>query len=65
MGLPDRLTWHGPLHGSTMRIDARCEAAFRAHGADGTPFLVIRRGGKVHHMRNGFDSDAFIQALRS
>jgi glutaredoxin len=47
-----------------MSVERRCEAKFKAYGADGTPFLVIRRGGKEHHMKDGFDSDEFLEALR-
>lgn len=47
-----------------MSIERRCEAEFSAYGADGTPFLVIRRGGKEHLMKNGFDSDEFLMALQ-
>jgi glutaredoxin len=48
-----------------MSIDRRCEAEFNAYGANGTPFLVIRRGGKIHLMKDGFDSDEFLAALRT
>ncbi|WP_018610215.1 glutaredoxin family protein [Uliginosibacterium gangwonense] len=47
-----------------MSVDQRCEAEFKAYGADGTPFLVIRRGGKEYQMKNGFDSDEFLSALK-
>lgn len=47
-----------------MSIERRCEVEFNAYGADGTPFLVIRRGGKQHLMKNGFDSDEFLMALQ-
>jgi glutaredoxin len=47
-----------------MSLERRCEVEFRAYGADGAPFLVIRRGGKDHHMKNGFDSDEFLAAMR-
>ena len=48
-----------------MSVERRCEAEFKAYGGNGTPFLVIRRGGKEHHMKDGFDSDEFLAALRS
>lgn len=47
-----------------MSIERRCETEFKAYGADGTPFLVIRRGDKEHLMKNGFDSDEFLVALQ-
>jgi glutaredoxin len=47
-----------------MSVERRCEAEFKAYGADGTPFLVIRRNGKEHHMKDGFDSDEFLNHLR-
>lgn len=47
-----------------MSVERRCEAEFKTYGADGTPFLVIRRGGKERHMKDGFDSDEFLAALR-
>jgi glutaredoxin len=47
-----------------MSVELRCEAEFKAYGADGTPFLVIRRGGKERLMKDGFDSDEFLAALR-
>ncbi|AZN35466.1 glutaredoxin family protein [Iodobacter ciconiae] len=47
-----------------MSNDPRCEVEFKTYGADGTPFLVIRRGGKERHMKDGFDSDEFLAALR-
>jgi len=42
-----------------MSTTPRCEHEFRALGADGTPYLVVRG----HHMKNGFDSDEFLAAL--
>ena len=47
-----------------MSVDSRCESEFRRYGADGTPFLVITRGGKVHLMRNGMNGKEFLTALR-
>ena len=46
-----------------MSTEQRCEDEFRSYGANGTPFLVIRRGGKEHLMKQGFDSDEFLSAL--
>ena len=46
-----------------MSVERRCEAEFNAYGGNGTPFLVIRRNGKEHHMKDGFDSDEFLAAL--
>lgn len=43
-----------------MSLEPRCEQEFRAYGADGTPYLVVRG----HHMKDGFDSDEFLAALR-
>jgi glutaredoxin len=48
-----------------MSVERRCETEFKPYRADGTPFLVIRRGGKEHHMKDGFDSDEFLAALRT
>ena len=48
-----------------MSVERRCEAEFKAYGGNGTPFLVIRRVGKEHHMKDGFDSDEFLAALRT
>lgn len=43
-----------------MSTTPHCEAEFRALGATGTPFLVVRG----QHMKEGFDSDAFLAILR-
>ena len=43
-----------------MSTTPRCEQAFLAHGATGTPYLIVRS----HHMKDGFDSDEFLAALR-
>jgi glutaredoxin len=48
-----------------MSLEAHCEDEFRSYGAEGTPFLVIRRKGQVHYMKDGFDSDEFLNAVRS
>ncbi|UXY15226.1 glutaredoxin family protein [Chitiniphilus purpureus] len=46
-----------------MSVEARCVREFGQYGATGTPYLVIRRAGKEHHMKDGFDSDEFLAAL--
>ena len=38
---------------------ASCAQAFQSYRATGVPYLVV----KGHHMKNGFDSDEFLQAL--
>lgn len=43
-----------------MSTTARCEQTFLASGATGTPYLIVRG----HHMKDGFDSDEFLAALR-
>lgn len=43
-----------------MSVDSRCESEFMSYGGDGTPYLVVRG----HHMRDGFDSDEFLAALK-
>ncbi|HEX4975688.1 MAG TPA: glutaredoxin family protein [Pseudomonadales bacterium] len=43
-----------------MSTTPRCEQEFLIYGAKGTPYLVVRG----HHMKNGFDSDEFIHALK-
>jgi glutaredoxin len=48
-----------------MSLDSRCEDAFRALGATGTPYLIVRGPRGEHHMKEGFDSDEFIKALSS
>jgi glutaredoxin len=40
-----------------------CERAFLQMGGSGTPFLVIKRHGKTHYMRSGFDSNEFLGTL--
>jgi glutaredoxin len=42
-----------------MSQDARCIDAYRSHGADGTPFLLVRG----QPMRDGFDSDQYLALL--
>jgi glutaredoxin len=42
-----------------MSVVRRCEAEFLSYGATGTPYLIVRG----HHMKDGFDSDEFIEAL--
>jgi glutaredoxin len=43
-----------------MSVDQRCVQEFRSYGADGTPFLLVRG----YQMKNGFDSDEFLAALK-
>lgn len=43
-----------------MSIDSHCEREFRSFGATGTPYLIVRG----HHMKDGFDSDEFLAALK-
>jgi glutaredoxin len=47
-----------------MSVERRCETEFRAFGATGTPYLVVHRAGKTHHMKDGFDSDELLAALQ-
>lgn len=44
-----------------MSVSRSCEQEFRAYKATGTPFLVVR--GK--RMDDGFDSDQFLELVRS
>ncbi|MCH8179493.1 MAG: hypothetical protein IIA02_06895 [Proteobacteria bacterium] len=44
-----------------MSTTPRCEQEFLRHGGTGTPYLVVRG----HHMKDGFDSDEFLDALRA
>lgn len=53
-----------PFTECNMSVDSRCEQEFRNYGGDGTPYLVVQRGGKTHHMKDGFDSDEFLMALQ-
>jgi glutaredoxin len=46
-----------------MSVESHCETEFRSYGGNGTPYLVVNRAGKTHHMKNGFDSDEFLAAL--
>ena len=43
-----------------MSTTPRCEQEFLRHGGNGTPYLIVRG----HHMKDGFDSDEFLAALR-
>jgi glutaredoxin len=43
-----------------MSVSAACESEFRSYGATGTPYLIVRG----HHMKDGFDSDELLAALR-
>ena len=41
--------------------DASCRADYLRYAADGTPYLVV----KGHHMKQGFNTDEFLAALRA
>ncbi|AZN37973.1 glutaredoxin family protein [Iodobacter ciconiae] len=43
-----------------MSIEQRCQQEFSAYGAMGTPFLIVRG----YQMKNGFDPDEFLRALK-
>ena len=43
-----------------MSLDRRCEQEMQSHGGNGVPYLIVRG----HHMKDGFDSDEFIAALK-
>jgi hypothetical protein len=47
-----------------MSVEPRYEQEFRSHGAEGIPYLVVRRNGRTRHMKDGFDSDEFLAALQ-
>lgn len=47
-----------------MSLDRRCVDEFDALGATGTPYLVVRGPRGEHHMKEGFDSDEFVAALK-
>ena len=47
-----------------MCLARRCERQFLAYGATATPYLVIRRGGRTYHMKDGFDSEEFLRVLK-
>lgn len=49
-----------PFTECNMSLSPQCEQEFRALGADGTPYLIVRG----RHMKNGFDSDEFIDDLK-
>lgn len=57
--------YHFAFTECNMSVDVQCEREFQSAGANGTPYLVIRRNGKEHQMRDGFDSDEFLDALQS
>lgn len=40
-----------------------CEREFMALGGNGTPFVVLRRNGQTHYMRDGFGSEEFLDLL--
>jgi glutaredoxin len=42
-------------------VSSTCAAELRALGGNGVPYLVVRG----HHMKDGFDSDEFVAALRT
>ncbi|MDB5799376.1 MAG: glutaredoxin-like protein [Rhodocyclales bacterium] len=44
-----------------MTTSRRCEDEFKSYGGIGTPYMVVRG----HHMKDGFDSDEFVAALRT
>ncbi len=44
-----------------MRAEPRCEREFLSNGGTGTPYLIVRG----HHLKNGFDSDEFLAALKN
>lgn len=46
-----------------MSLDSRCVQQFEALGATGTPYLIVRGPRGEQHMKEGFDSDAFLAAL--
>lgn len=43
-----------------MSMSRECERQFLSYGANGTPYLVVRG----QHMKDGFDSDAFLALLQ-
>jgi glutaredoxin/predicted RNA-binding Zn-ribbon protein involved in translation (DUF1610 family) len=47
-----------------MSTTPSCIAEFKSLGGDGTPFLVVRQGGKVSYMKDGFDSEEFLALLK-
>jgi glutaredoxin len=47
-------------HDCDVEKNADCARQFRATGSEGVPYLIV----KGHHMKDGFDSDEFIAALR-
>jgi glutaredoxin len=47
-----------------MTTTPSCIAEFKSLGGDGTPFLVVRHGGKVSYMKDGFDSEEFLALLK-
>jgi glutaredoxin len=48
-----------PFRDCNLGADRHCETEFLSYGATGTPYLIVRG----HHMKDGFDSDEFIEAL--
>ncbi|MCA3176728.1 MAG: hypothetical protein ING36_14570 [Burkholderiales bacterium] len=47
-----------------MSVERRCESEFKSYGANSTPFLVIQCHGETDLMKDGFDSDEFLAAVR-
>ena len=43
-----------------MSVSSECEREFNSYGGKGTPYLVVRG----HYMKDGFDSDEFLAALK-
>ncbi len=48
-----------------MSREARCVDEFRALQATGTPYLIVRGPRGAHHMKDGFDSDELLKALKA
>lgn len=58
------LDGHGfPYTECDITADLQCAAEYKRFGAVGTPYLVVRHNGAVRHLRNGFTSTAFFEAL--
>jgi glutaredoxin len=47
-----------------MSVSDLCQREFQSYGGVGTPYLVVHHGGQTHHIKDGFDSDEFLAALR-
>lgn len=48
-----------------MTTSQQCEQEFHQYQGDGTPLIVVRKNGKEHLMKDGFDSDELLMALKS